>query len=68
MTVYELIQQLSKYPADSKVTFPADFDFDTDLYDGNRGITRTVQFDDYLMIDNINADWIANETRIELRY
>ena len=62
MTVYELIQELSNYNADTEVRFKVNAEFDTDVEaefdreDENdiQEVTVTAKFDDYVEFDDIS--------------
>ena len=62
MTVYELIQELSQYKADTEVIFKVYAEFDTDVEaefdreDENdiQEVAVTAEFDDYVDFDDIN--------------
>lgn len=62
MTVYELIQELSQYKADTEVRFKVNAEFDTDVEaefdreneDDIQEVTVTAKFDDTVDIDDIN--------------
>lgn len=70
MTVYELIQELSQYNADTEVEFHVDAEFDTDVeVEFDRDIlsdiqeaTVTVDFD-----DNVDFSSIADHERYTAR-
>lgn len=61
MTVYELIQELSQYKADTKVEFHVKAEFDTDVeaeFDRNnendtQEVTVTAEFNDDVSFDEI---------------
>jgi len=62
MTVYELIQELSNYNADTEVrfNFAGEFDtyveaeFDRDSENDIQEVTVTAEFDDYVEFEDIN--------------
>lgn len=62
MTVYELIQKLSSYNADTEVRFNFKGDFEADVKatfdrsseDDEQEVTAKVEFDDYLDYENIS--------------
>jgi hypothetical protein len=62
MTVYELIQELSSYNADTEVRFNFKGKFETDVKatfdrdseDDEQEVTAEVEFDDYLDYENIS--------------
>ena len=68
MTVYELIQKLSQYEADTKVKFHVNAEFDTDVEaefdreseDDVQEVTVTATFDDDVDFDDIED----RETRV----
>lgn len=79
MKVYELIQELSRFDADTKVKFHvlADFDadveaeFDRDNENDFQAVTVTAVFDDDVYYDGIRCREIADpisEITIELTY
>ena len=79
MTVYELIQELSKFDADTQVNFHVKADFDTDVdaeFDRNneddiQTVTVTAGFDEDVDFDDItdNENWKFNpKITIELIY
>lgn len=67
MTVYELIQELSQFKADTEVEFHVKAKFDTDVEaefdrnndDDTQEVTVTIEFDDNIDFDNIDN----NESR-----
>ena len=62
MTVYELIQELSNYKADTEVRFKVNAEFDTDVEaefdredeNDTQTVTVTAEFDDYVDFDDID--------------
>ena len=62
MTVYELIQELSNYNADTEVRFKVSAEFDTDVEaefdreDENdiQEVTVTAEFDDYVDFEDVS--------------
>ena len=62
MTVYELIQELSQYKADTEVRFKVNLEFDTDVEaefdrkdeNDTQEVTVTAEFDDYVEFDDID--------------
>lgn len=73
MTVYELIQELSQYNADTEVKFNFKGDFETDVQatfdrsneDDEQEVTVKVEFDDNLDYDNIR-DYESTASRFKL--
>ena len=61
MTVYGLIQELSKFNADTEVRFNVNAEFDTDVQaefdrdnlSDTQEVTVTAEFDDYVNFDDI---------------
>lgn len=78
MTVYELIQNLSKYNADAEVRFHVEANFDTDieaLFDRNnksdtQSLVANVAFDDYVSFDEVRRSYYHddNEITVDLKY
>lgn len=78
MTVYEMIQKLSKYKADAEVRFHVEANFDTDieaLFDRNnesdtQSLVANVTFDDYVGFDEVHRSYYHddNEITIDLKY
>ena len=62
MTVYELIQELSQYNADTEVKFHCEAEYDTDVEaefdreneDNTQEVTVTASFDDEVDFDGID--------------
>lgn len=78
MTVYEMIQELSKYKADTEVRFHIEANFDTDieaLFDrknesDTQSLVANVTFDDYVSFDEMRRSYYNNdnEITIDLKY
>lgn len=78
MTVYELIQELSKYKADTEVRFHVEANFDTyieALFDrenksDTQSLVANVTFDDYVSFDEMRRSYYHddNEITIDLKY
>lgn len=78
MTVYEMIQELSKYKADTEVRFHVEANFDTDieaLFDrknesDTQSLVANVTFDDYVSFDEMRRSYYHNdnEITIDLKY
>lgn len=70
MTVYELIQELSQYDADTEVKFHCEAEFDTDVEaefdreneDDTQEVTVTAEFD-----DNVDFNYISDYERDRYR-
>ena len=54
MTVYELIQELSQYNADTEVKFHCEAEFDRKDENDTQEVTVTAEFDDYVDFDDID--------------
>ena len=79
MTVYELIQELSNYNADTEVRFKVNAEFDTDVEaefdredeNDTQTVTVTAEFDDYVEFDDIydhERDRYRHCIEIDLEY
>lgn len=78
VTVYELIQELSKYRADTEVRFHVEANFSADIEaEFNRkdesdiqDITANITFDDYVSFDEMQRSYYHddNEITIDLKY
>lgn len=77
MTVYEMIQKLSKYNADDEVEFhvKAEFsadveaEFDRDNENDMQEVTVDTEFDEDVNLDEIRQPyWAKNKVIIDLKY
>lgn len=78
MTAYEMIQELSKYKADTEVRFHIEANFDTDieaLFDrenksDTQSLVANVTFDDYVSFDEMRRSYYHDddEITIDLKY
>lgn len=76
MTVYEMIQKLSKFDAEDEVRFQFSGNFEADVtaeFDRNdendeQEVTVEVNFSDTLTFDDIHKKYFEDEVYIDLTY